>query len=295
MEKLLLWPNRPEITTPANGPSLTCLLHDAPAPDGAPRPALLVIPGGGYHIVCSPSEGVPIARQFLKLGWNCFVLDYRVWPQGVFPNCVADAARAMKLIRANAARFGIAPQRVAALGFSAGGHLAACLGTAIVDEVDADAGDDADDQSPRVDGMVLCYPVTSFQKTVGHPESGEGFLGKERLAELADRYNPANRLDAKTPPTFLWHTMADEMVPAAGSIALAKALAAQGIVFSFHLFPFGDHGMLLAERTDMAGWSLLATRFLQAAWRKQTTPPEDFRQFYTNAAQIALEQELGLA
>lgn len=295
MEKLLLWPNRPECATPEGGPSITCFLHDAPAPDGAPRPALLVIPGGGYHHVFAENEGMPTARHFLTLGFNCFVLDYRVWPQGVFPNCVADAARAVRLIRANAARFGIDPLRVAALGYSAGGHLAACLGTAIVDEVPAEGGDPADEESPRVDGMVLCYPVTSFQKTVGHPESGEGFLGKERLAELADRYNPANRLDAKTPPTFLWHTMADEMVPAAGSIALAQSLAAQGLVFSFHLFPFGDHGMLLAERTDMAGWPLLATRFLQAAWRKQTTPPEDFRQFYTNAAQIALEQELGLA
>ena len=295
MEKLLLWPNHQEITTPDGGPSLTCLLHDEPAPDGASRPALLVIPGGGYHIVCSPSEGVPIARHFLKLGWNCFVLDYRVWPQGVFPNCVADAARAVKLIRANAARFGIDPHCVAALGFSAGGHLAACLGTAIVEEVAATAGDEADEQSAQLDGMILCYPVTSFREIVGHPESGEGFLGKERLASLGEQYDPANRIDARTPPTFLWHTMADEMVPVAGSIALMHALHDHGVTFSFHLFPYGDHGMLLAERTDATGWPLTATRFLQAAWHKRTASPEDFRHFYTNAAQIALEKELGLA
>lgn len=295
MEKLLLWPNRPECATPEGGPSITCFLHDAPAPDGAPRPALLVIPGGGYHHVFAENEGMPTARHFLTLGFNCFVLDYRVWPVGVFPNCVADAARAVKLIRANAARFGIDSLRVAALGYSAGGHLAACLGTAIVDEVDADAGDGADDLSPRVDGMVLCYPVTSFRETVGHPESGEGFLGKERLAVLGDRYDPATRIDARTPPTFLWHTMTDEMVPVTGSLAMANALAEKGTEFSFHLFPYGDHGMLLAYRTDAADWPLMAARFLQAAWQKRTAAPKEFQRFYTNAAQIALEQELGLA
>ncbi|MBP5301083.1 MAG: alpha/beta hydrolase [Victivallales bacterium] len=295
MEKLLLWPNRPECATPDGGPSITCFLHDAPASDGAPRPALLVIPGGGYHHVFAENEGMPTARHFLTLGFNCFVLDYRVWPGGVFPNCVVDAARAVKLIRANAARFGIDPLRVAALGYSAGGHLAACLGTSIVDEVEAVAGDEADQQPQRVNGMVLCYPVTSFAETIGHPESGKGFLGQERLGELANRYNPANRIDDRTPPTFLWHTLTDEMVPAKGSLAMANALAEKGTEFSFHLFPYGDHGMLLAYRTDAAAWPQLAAEFLLAAWRKRSVSPENFHRYYNYADQIALEKEFGLA
>ena len=293
MEKILLWKNRPERSTPAGGPSITCFLHEEPLADGAPRPAMLVVPGGGYHCVCEPTEGTPIAQYFMSLGFNCFVLDYRVWPDGVFPNCVADAARAVKLVRANAERFGIDPHRVAAVGFSAGGHLVACLGTGIVDEVDAADGDAADAQPARLDGMVLCYPVTSFRKMNGHLESGVGFLG-DRLEELAEQYNPANRIDEKTPPTFLWHTMADQVVPVEGSIAMMHALAEHHATFSFHLFPYGDHGMLLARRTDAEPWPEMATSFLQAAWKKRAAAPEEFRRYYTNAAQSQLEIELGL-
>ena len=294
MDKIQLWASDSGIATSAGGPSITCFLHDEPAVDGQPRPAMLVIPGGGYHCVCEPTEGTPIARQFLKLGFNCFVLDYRVWPEGLFPNCVADGARAVKLIRANAARFGIDPKRVAAVGFSAGGHLVACLGTAIVDEVSAAAGDAADLQPARLDGMVLCYPVTSFRQNNGHLQSGVGFLG-DRLEELGERYNPANRIDEHTPPVFLWHTMTDQMVPVEGSIAMMHALAKRQATFSFHLFPYGDHGMLLAERTDAAKWPEMATRFLQAAWLKRDSAPEEFKQYYTNAAQAELERELGLS
>ncbi|MBQ4481026.1 MAG: alpha/beta hydrolase [Victivallales bacterium] len=293
MNKILLWPNHPEITTPAGGPSITCFLHDGPMADGALRPAMLVVPGGGYHCVCEPTEGTPIARRFMSLGYNCFVLDYRVYPDGVFPNCVADAARAVKLIRANASQFGIDPRRVAAVGFSAGGHLVACLGTAIVEEVDANVGDTADAQSSRLDGMLLCYPVTSFRKKEGHLQSGEGFLG-DKFVESGDKYDPANRIDDKTPPTFLWHTMTDQIVPVEGSIAMMHALADHGVTFSFHLFPYGDHGMLLAERTDAAGWPAMATRFFQAVWLKRDAAPEEFKRYYTNEAQSGLEKELGL-
>ncbi len=294
MSKLLLWTNHPDRTTPMGGPSITCFLHSEPASDGLPRPAMLVIPGGGYHMVCEPTEGTPIARYFMTLGYNCFVLDYRVYPDGIFPGCVQDAARAVRLIRANAAAFDIDPQRVAAVGFSAGGHLVACLGTSIVDEVDADDGDAADAHSPRLDGMVLCYPVTSFRKQDGHLESGEGFIGA-KVAELDEKYNPANRIDAQTPPTFLWHTVTDQVVPVEGSIALMHALAEHQVTYSFHLFPYGNHGMLLARNTDAEAWPELATKFLAAAWRKRTASPDEFMRYYTNSAQSDLERELGLA
>ncbi|MBR6471036.1 MAG: alpha/beta hydrolase [Victivallales bacterium] len=294
MKKISLWPNKPEITTSAGGPSITCFLHEEPMADGLPRPAMLVVPGGGYHCVCESSEGTPIARHFMQLGYNCFVLDYRVYPDGVFPNCVADAARAVKLIRANAKQFGIDPQRVAGVGFSAGGHLVACLGTGIVDEVEASVGDDADGHSARLDGMILCYPVTSFRKKDGHLQSGVGFLDKH-LEALGDKYDPANRLDERTPPTFLWHTMTDQMVPVDGSIAMMHALKDKGVLFSFHLFPLGDHGMLLAKQTDAEAWPELATKFLLAAWRKRSASPEEFWRCYTNATQIELEKKAGLA
>ena len=112
--------------------------------------------------------------------------------------------------------------------------------------------------------------------------------------ELSEKYNPANRLDDKTPPTFLWHTMTDQIVPVDGSIAMMHALKEHNVLFSFHLLPFGDHGMLLAERTDAAKWPEMATRFFQAAWLKRDSSHEEFWRYYTNAAQSELEIELGL-
>lgn len=231
-----------------------------PLPDRKERPAILVIPGGGYGCVCEATEGEPIARHFNQLGFHAFVLHYRVAPHR-FPEPQQDAFRAIRLIRANAERWGVLPHQLAVCGFSAGGHLAASTGIMTGDNVNADAGDAADAQKMRPDALILCYPVISF---TDHPHEGSGrnLLG-DRFDDLKERFSLEKRVTPQTPPVFLWHTAEDAVVPCENSVQMAMALRRENLPFSLHIFPHGPHGMLLGEGTpDIVQWPEMAKRFL---------------------------------
>lgn len=294
MPKILLWDNMPDRASSGGRPSITPMPLP-PCADGAPRPAMLVIPGGGYGGVCTNSEGAPIARVFNRLGYNCFVLDYRCGPFGHYPAMFQDAARAVKLIRARAGQFGIDPQQVYACGFSAGGHLAGSLGTSFCDQIDANAGDDADRQSSRLNAMILCYPVTTGDERDGHAETlrncwGLGDDARPSLRQLRD-FDLRNYLDEQTAPAFLWHTCQDQMVPMNGSVGFARAMLDAGLVCSFHLFPFGDHGMLLGLGTDTGVWTVMADEFIRTLRRRKSASAEEFHRQYTNAEQCRREND----
>lgn len=267
MEPILLWPDHPERKSAIGRAAILPFLHEDTAKK---RPAILVCPGGGYALVCHGYEGSDVAEVFRDLGYQAFVLDYRCNDvHEHYPVPLQDAARAVKLIRANADRLGVDPDRIASLGFSAGGHLAGCLGTSIIDEVDANNGDAADAFSARVNGMVLCYPVTCFDNTYGHPGSGENLLEEFTPANRAN-FDLATHIDRKTPPTFLFHTIADQCVPFRGVVRLADTLATAGIPAGLHLFPFGAHGAGLASDTiDTIQWPALADQFLRRAWTQE--------------------------
>ena len=148
------------------------------------RDAILVIPGGGYHTVCSNREGEPIAMAFMPKGYNAFVLHYSVRKKP-FPCQLVEASKAMKHIRDNAEHYNINPERIFTVGFSAGGHLAASLGTMWhIDEVYSEINMPYGYNKPR--GMMLIYPVVS---PVYHLPSFENLLlGKvtdEKLAECS--------------------------------------------------------------------------------------------------------------
>lgn len=263
MDPILLWPNSPERKTAIGAPALLPFLHEGEET----RPCILVIPGGGYSCVCHGYEGSDVAEVFRRLGFHAFVLDYRCGnDQSRYPAPQQDAARAMKLIRAHAQEFHVDPNHISSLGFSAGGHLAGCLGTAIIDDVDANYGDEADAFSARANGMVLCYPVVRFDIPTGHISSGKNLLGTEDT----DAYQPFDliaRVDAQTPPTFIMHTVADQIVPYIGSVMLTEKLAEKKIPVSLHLFPFGSHGAGLAKDTiDTIHWPEAAAHFLTRAW-----------------------------
>ena len=235
--------------------------------DGKEHPCILVIPGGGYQCLCEPSEGEPTAKKFNSLGFHAFVLHYRGAPHR-FPAPQLDAMRAMKILRGRSREWRIAPHRIAALGFSAGGHLAASLGTAVTRGLDASDGDRFDAESHVPDALILCYGVLDFRIT-RCPAVYRNLLGAEIMPKAALRYSPAHRVTGDTPPAFLWHTIGDQMVGFQESLSFAKSMAARQRPCELHLFPNGEHGTMLGLGTpDLAIWPLLVRRFLRARFGK---------------------------
>ena len=213
------------------------------------RPGILVIPGGAYAF-CSNREAEPIALAFLAAGYNAFILAYNVnnnqHKGAEFPAQLIEAAKAMKLIRDNAAEFNTDPERVFVIGFSAGGHLAASLGTMYDSSFVRDALD-IPEGYVRPTGMILCYAVLDSGE-YAHRGSIDNILQDEKNdPEKLELVALQNRVDEKTVPTFLWHTRTDTTVPVQNSILFAKALADKGVGFEMHIYPSGGHGASLAN------------------------------------------------
>ncbi len=241
--------------------SIEAFLDRYPDSDPGRKPALLVIPGGGYGCVCETTEGRPIAERFHKFGFRTFVLRYRIAPHR-FPEPQQDALRALKLIRANAVTWGVKPDQLAVCGFSAGAHLAACTGT-LWREIDACDGDAADGICARPDAMLLSYPVISFSQ---HPHLGsaQNLLGPGAAQEMLEWLSLERRVTAETPPAFVWHTATDQVVPYRNSLLFAEAMWQAGRKCELHLFPYGPHGMQLGYgRDDIRRWPEQAAAFLR--------------------------------
>lgn len=215
-------------------------------PNGA---AVMITPGGGYRWVVVDKEGYEMARWLAARGFTAFVLFYRLpgegWAAG--PDvALSDAQRAMRVIRHRARDFAIDPERVAAMGFSAGGHvcadLAARFATATYDRVDA-----ADDLSARPHSAAPIYPVISMRQGVAHPGSREKLLGARPPAASEARQSPDRNVPADAPPHFLLHAEDDDVVPVENTLLLRAALRARGILTETHLFTHGGHGFGLRK------------------------------------------------
>ena len=181
------------------------------------RPAMLVIPGGAYKF-CSDREAEPIAMAFAARGYNTFVLRYSIGKgRAAFPNPLKDAEEALELIRNNSEEWHIDTEKVAAIGFSAGGHLCAALSTM---------------GRVRPDAAVLCYPC--ILSSIG-----------DILAEPVPSVN--EYVDDKTPPTFIVSSREDGCVPIENSLRYADALEKAGVDFEMHIFSKGYHGFSLAN------------------------------------------------
>lgn len=220
---------------------LTCL-HIPTSDKVSPcrkKPAVLVIPGGGYCHV-SPREAEPVALQFLAKGYAAFILDYAIAP-AVFPTALREAAMAMRYIRQNAQRYEVDPGMVAAIGFSAGGHLCGTLGT-MYDA--AEVSDIGDAQMLRPDSLGLCYPVAIAWGST-HEGTFENISGGD--PELRARLSLDSLVRPDMPPVFLWHTRSDEAVPCRNSLILASALDEAGVDFSLHIYRSGPHGLSTAD------------------------------------------------
>jgi acetyl esterase/lipase len=238
------------------------VVHRPAKPNGA---AVLVMPGGGYGFLSYDNEGVNQARWLNALGITAFILLYRLPGEGWAHRAdvpLQDAQRAMRLIRANAAKYGLQPNRIGVIGFSAGGHLAGSLATRHAETVYAPV-DAADRLSARPDLAGLLYPVVSLFAPFTHGGSRDTLLGKDAPEDQRRRYSVELRVDAETPPCFLVHAGDDGLVPVANSIALYTALQAQNHPAELHIFAKGGHGFGVRPPADMpvSAWPRLFTAF----------------------------------
>ncbi|WP_063563814.1 alpha/beta hydrolase [Paenibacillus sp. O199] len=186
------------------------------------RPAVLILPGGAYR-ACSEREAEPIAMAFLAEGYQAFTLQYSINQNAVFPKPLNDAEEALELIQENSSKWGIDPDKIAVCGFSAGGHLAAALGTM---------------GKIRPNAMILGYPC---------------------IVESMSRIFPVlvpgvdKSVDALTPPTFIFHTYEDRLVPVSNALTFAEALNHANVPFEMHIFTKGVHGLSLARPHTSGG------------------------------------------
>lgn len=235
-------------------------------PNGA---AVLITPGGGYKWVVVDKEGYEMARWLSARGFTAFVLFYRLpgegWGSG--PDTpLADAQRAMRLIRQRARDFGIMPERVAAMGFSAGGHVCADL-AARFDAAVYKPVDDADKLSARPYCAAPIYPVCSMDPAIAHPGSRTLLIGPNPTPELESAHSPDRNVPANAPPHFLCHAEDDPAVPVENTLRLRAALKQRKIPVETHLFEHGGHGFGLRF---IGGKPVEAWPDLWRAWARST-------------------------
>lgn len=259
-----LWPADPRVT-------LT-VFH--PETEERERPTVIVIPGGAY-LAPAAREADPVAEHFAGKGYlGCVLRASTLYashddtagpanPHTVFPEPLQELAEAIRFLRRHGEEFGLSRRRIAVMGFSAGGHLASVYGNCW--NQGALAGLEAcDAEEIRPDAQVLCYAVTRLTKerpgAMLRAVYGEGAAPTE---EMLERYSAVQTVNEDTPPTFLWHTSDDGMVPASQSVAMASALLEKGICCEAHLFDHGRHAGALASGLSAEPWSDLADAFLR--------------------------------
>ncbi|KAF1044150.1 alpha/beta hydrolase [Xylophilus sp.] len=222
-------------------------------PNGA---AALVVAGGGYVRIVAGKESTPAARWLLSPGVTAFELVYRLpgegWAQPLVP--LQDGQRAVRLIRARAADFGVDPQRIGVLGFSAGAHLAGMTAVAPGAQRYAPV-DAADTLSARPAWAALLYPVLTLLPPGDHTRAHRALLGARADPARAAALSVERLVDAHTPPTFLAQAADDPVAPIANSLRMDEALRAAKVPVELHVFDHGGHGWGLGEPgTEPAAW-----------------------------------------
>jgi acetyl esterase/lipase len=250
----LLWPEgAPGAlgSTDTDRPTITPYLVPAGRGTGT---AVVICPGGGYVNLSMDLEGSQIARWLNSIGVTAFVLKYRLGPRYHHPIELGDAQRAIRTVRAKAAQYRVLPNRVGIMGFSAGGHLASTAATHF-DGGNPGAADPIDRLGSRPDFAVLCYPVISFTTPYVHRGSMRALLGESPDPKLVENLSNELQVTAQTPPTFLFHTNTDTVVPAENSILFYMALRKAGVPAEIHVYENGPHGVGLAQTDEaLSSW-----------------------------------------
>ena len=215
-------------TSPA--PKIECCL-----PENSNGKAIIILPGGGYGMLAE-HEGAGYAEYFVKEGYACFVVEYRLGSANFrHPAMLEDALAAIYEVRSRGKEFNIRPDSIGIMGSSAGGHLAAHTSNAYNQYKSS--------ISLRPDFTILCYPVINLPDDSGHGGSYNNLLGENATIEQQKAVAPALLVDENTPECFLWHTVEDGAVPVKNSLDYATALNKYNILFELHIYETGNHGL----------------------------------------------------
>lgn len=224
-------------------PSLFVYQADA---DQATGGAVMICPGGGYGHLAMDHEGRDIAKWFNSLGVHAFILKYRLgnWEGTEYqhPTMINDAKRGFRTIRSRAKEWGVDPNKIGVMGFSAGGHLASTLGTHF-DDGNPKAEDPVERVSCLPNFMILAYPVISFTTEYTHAGSRRNLLGATPNTALVASLSNETQVTTLTPPTFLFHTDQDRGVPPENSVLFYLALRKAGVPAEMHIYERGRHGV----------------------------------------------------
>ncbi|MES1200529.1 MAG: alpha/beta hydrolase [Pseudomonadota bacterium] len=224
-----------------------------PAPLRATGASVLVIPGGGYAGLTFDYEGVQQAQYFVDHGIAAFVLKYRLPSDQTMQNKsigpLQDAQQGLRFIRLHAGEWHLDPNRVGAVGFSAGGHVAATLGTHFATSYI----DNPERVSLRPDFLVLVYPVISMDARITHMDSRTALLGPSPSNDLVRQFSNELQVTHETPPTLILHAVDDQLVDVDNSIVFLQALRHAGVPVEAHFFEKGQHGFFLLPRDRWQG------------------------------------------
>ncbi len=244
-EQMKLWNNTPGLCEEV--PTITYYKPDVKKSDAA----VVIFPGGGYNHR-APHEGEGYARFLAENGISAFVVAYRVAPHH-FPLPLLDARRGMRFVRFYAEKFGIDKNKVAIMGSSAGGHLAALTST-YSNPIDFEGADEIDKEDFLPNAQILCYPVINlYNRDIAHIGSGNNLIGDvyDETNDEATRkkFSPNLLVSETTPQAFIWDTCGDKVVSIEHSLEYATELHKKGINAEVHIFPDGKHGMGLTQKS----------------------------------------------
>jgi acetyl esterase/lipase len=258
-----LWPKgAPDAQGDSAGDKPTLTFFFPEKPTGA---AIVICPGGAYRGLAA-HEADPIAEWCNTFGVTGIVLRYRHANSGAgyhHPTPLLDAQHALSLVRSRAGELGIDPGKIGILGFSAGGHLAASLGTHCK-EKDRSSLDPLKGVSCRPDFMVLIYPVITMDSTFTHGGSRESLLGLHPSKELVDLMSNEKQVTPDSPPAFIVHTSDDQAVPVENAVAMYSALRKSNVPVEMHIFQHGDHGFGLGvDKGAVGAWPGLCKTWMK--------------------------------
>jgi acetyl esterase/lipase len=260
---MLLWPGGApgaQGSEDIDQPTLTVYL---PKGENATKTGVVVAPGGGYQHLAMQKEGEAYALWLNAHGVAAFVLKYRLGPKYHHPIELGDAQRAIRMVRAHAAEYGVVEDHVGMWGSSAGGHLTATAGTHY-DAGNPAAADVVDRQGSRPDFLILAYPVITLEAPEAHAGSRKYLLGDDPDPALVASLSAEKQVTKDTPPTFLFATTDDKTVPVLNSVMFYEALVKAGVPVEMHLFQHGSHGAGLAKANpQLSVWPDLLMKWMR--------------------------------